>query len=324
MTSRKILYLSREDVERVNLPMSEIIVALEAMFREKGEGRTQMPPKPGVFFENSSFIHAMPAAIPASKAVGMKWVSGFPQNQKRGLPYISGLIVLNDIETGIPLCVMDCTWVTAQRTGAATAVAAKYLARRDSRTVGILGCGVQGFSNIEALQCLFDLQTVLAYDIVPEATERYKKKVEKELGIAVKIVASPEPAVRDSHIVVTAGPILKDPDPAIENDWFCPGSFACPVDYDSYWQSQVFRNVDKLYTDDIAQLDAHRKVGYFGGVPENIRDLGDLVAGKSTGRENDDERTMSINLGLALDDMATAPLIYNKALELNLGTELDL
>lgn len=98
----------------------------------------------------------------------MKWVSGYPENHKRGLPYISGLLILNDEETGIPLAVMDCTWITAMRTGAATAVAAKHLARPESETVGILGCGVQGRSNLEALHVLFPLKQVVAYDTNPE------------------------------------------------------------------------------------------------------------------------------------------------------------
>src|SRR4051812_13067730 len=144
MKQNEILYLSRKDVEMVNLPMKEIISSLEKMFLEKGNGRVEMPPKPGVHTQKDAFIHAIPAYIPSMKSAGMKWVSGYPENQKKGLLYINGLLILNDTETGIPLSVMDCTWITAQRTGAATALAAKYLARKNSSTVGILACGVQG------------------------------------------------------------------------------------------------------------------------------------------------------------------------------------
>ncbi|HOG45209.1 MAG TPA: hypothetical protein PLJ35_10440 [Anaerolineae bacterium] len=99
-----------------------------------------MPPKPGVHSQPDAFIHAMPAYIPALHAIGVKWVSGYPQNQARGLPYISGLLILNDEETGLPLAVMDCSWITALRTGAATALAATYLAQSESETVDVLGC----------------------------------------------------------------------------------------------------------------------------------------------------------------------------------------
>lgn len=136
----QLLYLSQADVASVGLTMAEIINALEEMFHEKGEGRVEMPPKPGIHTRPDAFIHAMPAYIPALESAGMKWVSGYPENQKRGLPYITGLLILNDAETGIPLSVMDCVWITAMRTGAATAVAAKYLARFRGRRYPRLRC----------------------------------------------------------------------------------------------------------------------------------------------------------------------------------------
>jgi ornithine cyclodeaminase/alanine dehydrogenase len=320
----KMLYLARADVERVAVPMPEVIHSLERMFFEKGMGRTEMPPKPGIHPQTDAFIHAMPAYIPSMAVAGIKWVSGFPQNLSKGLPYISGLIVLNDVETGIPICVMDATWVTAQRTGAATAVAAKYLARPDAGIAGILGCGVQGYSNLEALACQFTLTRVQAYDLDPEKSQAYKERVETSLQIPVEIATSPERAVRRADLVVTAGPILKHPTPVIEDDWLATGAFASPVDYDSYWKPEVFARADKVFTDDIAQLEYHRGVGYFQQFPSKLFDLGDLVAGKVPGRENDVERIFAVNLGLALDDMATAPLIYRRATELGVGIELDL
>ena len=126
---QELLYLTRADVEAVGLTMTEIIAALESAFREKGEGRVEVPAKTGVHTQPDAFIHAMPASIPAQRAVGIKWVAGYPANSKRGLPYVTGLLILNDFETGLPLSVMDCTWITAKRTGAATAISAKYLAR---------------------------------------------------------------------------------------------------------------------------------------------------------------------------------------------------
>src|SRR4030042_4542343 len=143
MTEHKILYLSQADVAKVNLAMATVINLLEIAFREKGAGKVEMPPKPGIHTMPDAFIHAMPAYIPALKSAGIKWVSGYPENYKRSLPYITGLLVLNDVETGIPYSVMDCSWITAYRTGAASALAAKYLARPESKTAGILACGVQ-------------------------------------------------------------------------------------------------------------------------------------------------------------------------------------
>ncbi len=319
-----LLYLSRKDVEQIGLPMKQIIEALEVMFAEKGAGRTEMPPKPGIHPRTDAFIHAMPAYIPSLESAGMKWVSGFPQNQPAGLPYIHGLMILNDPETGIPRAVMDCTWITAMRTGAATAVAAKRLARPDSSTVGILACGVQGRSNLEALSCVFDVTTVRAYDIDAAVAERFAAELGQRQGIDIAVVSKPELAVREMDIVVTSGPILKQPTPTIEAGWLAPGAFASPVDFDSYWTAEALAELDKLATDDLRQMGYYRQEGYFQDTPQPYADLGELAAGTKPGRESPDERTMSINLGLALEDMATAIQIYQLAVQRGIGTELPL
>ena len=324
MAGPSILYISRADVERVNLPMREIIDALVAMFREKGEGRTEMPPKPGIHPRPDAFIHAMPAYIPSLESAGIKWVAGYPQNIEKGLPYMSGLLILNDPETGFPLAVMDCTWITAKRTGAATAVAAKYLARPDSSSVGIVACGVQGRSNLEALACLYSLKTVKAYDIRPSVAREYAEEMSRKLGIRVDPVTSTEAAVKNLDIVVTSGPILKRPLPTIPAGWLAEGSFASLVDYDSYWTGAALREADKLATDDKAQMEYTRCAGYFRETPEPYADLGEIAAGKEPGRESSEERTITINLGLALDDMATAILIYRRAKAMGIGLELPL
>ncbi|HIE38513.1 MAG TPA: ornithine cyclodeaminase family protein [Anaerolineae bacterium] len=324
MSVGRLLYLSQADVEAVGLTMAEIIEALEEMFREKGEGRGEMPPKPGIHTMPDAFIHAMPAYIPALKSAGMKWVSGYPENYKRGLPYITGLLILNDPETGLPLAVMDCVWITAKRTGAATAVAAKYLARPDSEVVGILGCGVQGRSNLEALDVLFPLKRVLAYDVDPEARRRYVEEMTERFGLEVVPVQEPKQAVVGCDIVVTAGPILKVPHATIQPGWFGEGAFASLVDFDSYWHPDAMREADKFCTDDVPQLEHYREIGYFQDIPPIYADLGELVTGRKPGREMDRERTMACNLGLALDDMATAPLIYRRAVEKGIGTWLPL
>lgn len=320
----KILYLSRSDVERVHVPMKDIIDAVEAMFREKGEGRVEMPPKPGIHTRPDAFIHAMPAYIPSMNSAGIKWVSGYPGNQAKGLPYITGLMILNDPETGFPIAVMDAAWVTGQRTGAATAVAAKYLARPESSAVGILACGVQGRSNLEALSCVFEITEVKVFDLYPEVAERYAREMGDRLGLSIQVVKDPEQAVRGMDLVVTSGPILKNPTPTIQAGWLDKGAFASPVDFDSYWAGAALAEADRLATDDLAQMEFYRGAGYFKQTPKPYADLGQIVAGKAPGRLSPEEKTISINLGLALDDMATAPLVYERAVKLGIGTELSL
>jgi ornithine cyclodeaminase/alanine dehydrogenase len=325
---KELLYLSHSDVVSAALGMAEIIAALEEVFREKAEGRVEMPPKIGIHTMPDTmpdaFIHAMPASIPARKAAGMKWVGGYPDNSKRGLPYVTGLLILNDPETGIPVALMDCTWITAQRTGAATAVAAKYLARSESGRVGILGCGVQGRSNLEALRVLFPLKKVYAYDKHADRTVRYAQEMSRQLGIEVVPVSDPKQAVIASDMVVTAGPILRIPHATIQRGWLREGAFASLVDFDSYWHPDALREADKFCTDDVPQLHHYRDLGYFQNIPAIHADLGELVTGRKPGRETPEERTIACNLGLALDDIAVAPLIYERALEKGIGTWLPL
>ena len=324
MAEQKILYLSKSDVASTGVTMQEIVEALEIAFREHATGRVEMPPKPGVHSQPNAFIHAMPAFIPALHSIGVKWVAGYPENYKLDLPYITGLLILNDETSGIPLAVMDCTWITAMRTGAATAVAAKYLALPQSETIGILGCGAQGRSNLEALKLLFPLKRVKAYDVVYNNLERFAGEVARRWGLEVDKVIEPREAVEGCNLVVTAGPILRQPHATIKAGWLPEGAFASLVDYDSYWDRAAMKEADKFCTDDVAQLEYYRRSGYFQDIPPIYASLGELVAGKKPGRNNSKERTMTCNLGLAMDDLAVAPLVYRRAIERSIGTWLPL
>ena len=145
-----------------------------------------------------------------------------------------------------------------------------------------------------------------------------------QLDLDIEPVKTLPEAVRDLDIVVTSGPILKNPQPLIEAGWLAPGSFASLVDFDSCWQGAALREGDKLATDDLAQMRYYRHEGYFRETPEAYADLGEIVAGTKPGRESESERTASINLGLALDDMATAIRVYQRAKAKGIGTELPL
>jgi len=317
------LYLSKGDIGKLNIAVPEVIKVVEDAFSEKAEGRTEAPPKPGIHPKKDAFIHAMPAYISKMKSAGLKWVSGFPQNPKHGLPYISGLLILNDSETGLPLSVMDCTWITAMRTGAATAISAKYLAREDSRILGILGCGVQGRSNLEALTVVFrNLEKIRAYDINPQNLQKYVEEMKAKYNVEIAAADSAKEAVVDCDIIVSAGPILKHPKPSIKASWFKNGGFACPLDFDSYWEPEAMHSMNKFCTDDVEQLRYYQQQGYFRDIPEVYAELSKIVSGEKLGRENSRERIMSMNLGLAIEDVATAALIYRKATQKGIGTKL--
>ena len=320
-----ILYLSRGDVEGLGISVADVIRDLEAAFAAKGRGEVEMPPKPGIHPRPDSFIHAMPAYVRSSDIAGLKWISGFPDNPSRGLPYISGLMILNDPATGVPLAVMDASWITAVRTGAATAVAAKYLARREATHLAFIGCGVQARSNLDALAVVQPrLADILAYDIRPEAAEAFAEYGQMRHRLRVAVCRTPEEAVRGAELIVTATPILKHPTPVLLAEWLRPGVFLCTLDFDSSVTPAAFEAADVLCSDDVAQLDFYRLDGYFRGVPDRIGDLGDIVAGRMKGRERPDARVISINLGLALEDVVTAHRIYQAARTAGAGRDLEL
>lgn len=320
-----LLYLSLDDVKATGVTMARVVDAVEEVLTEKGKGNVEMPPKPGIHPLPEAFIHAMPAYIPKMEAAGVKWVSGFPQNLEKKLPYITGLLILNDPQTGFPISVMDCTWITAKRTGAATAVAAKYLARPDSTSVAIFGCGVQGRSNLEALKVVFPkISRVQAYDVREASTKAFCEEAAATYNIEAIPCSDPRETCKDADIVVTAIPLVKEPTPVIDLSWIREGAFVSPVDLDSYVKPEIFNTAARFFTDDLNQQDYFKKIGYFQKIREPDGDLGELLTGREVGRSNAKELIVSMNIGLALEDMATAVLIYRAAKEKGIGRELPL
>jgi ornithine cyclodeaminase/alanine dehydrogenase len=324
----ELVYLSRADVESLGMTMREIIDALDTGFAAKGRGATEMPPKPGIHTRPDCFIHAMPAYVREPEVAGLKWVSGYPPNPARGLPYISGLLVLNDPQTGIPLAVMDCSWITAMRTGASAGISARYLARRGSTVAAFVGCGVQARPSLMALvEELPALAEVRCHDLLPAAAEAFAAGMATLFpALRFTICASAGAAAGAADVIVTAIPIVEDPAPELDAGVLRPGALAVSLDYDSAWTGAAMRACDKFCADDVPQLLATREQGvYFGGIPEVIHaDLGDLAAGTKPGRETDDERIFSMNMGIAVDDMVTARVLYERALERGAGARLPL
>jgi ornithine cyclodeaminase/alanine dehydrogenase-like protein (mu-crystallin family) len=219
---------------------------------------------------------------------------------------------------------MDCVWITAVRTGAATALAAKYLARPDSTSVGILGCGVQGRSNLAALAAQFALTRVVAYDPLPGAAARFAEHAKATYGVAATATDDPRAAVSGCDLVVTAGDD-RVRHCTIQPGWLDAGSFASLVDMDVAWDDRAMQEVDKYVTDDLGQYQSYVARGFhFQGTPPLYGLLGEIVAGKRPGRTSAAERTMTCNIGCAIGDMATASLVYARALAQGLGRRLPL
>ena len=322
---KKFLYLSFEDVNKINLSMAEVIKAVEAGFVEMGNGRAEMPPKNAIHpGGGDNYIHGMPCYIPGMNSAGIKWVAGYPGNLKKSLPYNTGLLALNNVEDGIVYALMDCRWITTKRTGAASAISAKYLARPESETIAVIACGVQGHSNLEAMNAQFKLKKVRAFDPLPSQAEKLVAYAQS-LGLAAEACPDPEKAVRGADIIVSSGPILKVPYDTVKEGWMEEGAFASLVDFDSSWSRAALAQADKWTTDNISQYNHYKDdLGYFQNCPPLHAELGQIVVGQKKGRENARERNFAANLGLALDDMAVAPIIYNRAKEMGIGTWLPL
>jgi ornithine cyclodeaminase/alanine dehydrogenase len=325
MPQHEIVYLSRKDVEDVGLSMAEIIEAVEEAFREKGLGRAIMPAKHWIAPSERRFYSAMTSYVPAARAAACKWQSGSSDNPALGLPYLTGLLILNDAGTGLPVGIMDSTWITAMRTAAATAVTARYLAVPAPATMAMLGCGVQGRVNVEALRIVFPgLRRVQAYDIDPGALRRYVDDASRRYGVEVHPCASPRDVLRGAQIVVTAGPIEPTARRTIDADWLEPGMLGVALDYDCYWRPAALKAAHKFFTDDIPQMEHLKEYGYFVGSPPVSGEIGDVVAGRKKGRERPDEVILAMNMGISVEDVTVARRVYDRAVARGRGTSLPL
>lgn len=320
-----MLYFTRKDVESAGVTLSDVIETTELALREKGLGRAEMPAKHWIAPSPERFFSAMTCAMPAVGAVSCKWQSGSERNAARGLPYLTGLLILNDLETGMPLAIMDSTWITAQRTAAATAVSARPLAAAEPRTFGILGCGVQGRTNLEALRLVFpSIDTVRAYDVSDAALRRYAAEMTALHPVDVIECAGPRDAFAGADIVVTAGPIRPQGGRLIEPGWLERGALMVMIDYDSYARPETLRRADAVFTDDRPQLEHLKEYGYFHGVPDDIVEIGEVIAGKRPGRTSDDQVIVSINMGVAPEDVTLARKVYDTLSGAGRGLRLDL
>ena len=321
----KVVYLSRSDVESLAIPMSSVIERTEDALAQKAAGKAIMPPKHWISPDGTRFFSAMSGALLDLGAVTCKWQSGSSDNAALGLPYITGLLILNDLETGMPRAVMDSTWITAQRTAAATAVTAKYLAGSAPRSLAVIGCGVQGRTNLEALKIVCpSLAELRAFDIVPDRAEAYAAESRKKYGIAAQSFATVREALAGADIAVTCGPIVARGDRCIECGWLKPGALLVTLDYDCYLDPASTAAFDVVFTDDIEQVEHLKGYGFFLALPDKLQEVGAVIGGSAGSHAANGQRILSLNLGLAIEDTAMADLIARTALERGKGVALTL
>ena len=325
----EIVYLSRHDVEGLDVTMKEVLEVVDEGLRLKGLGKTQMPPKPSVYPRHNCVMHPMPAYVGEMDVAGMKWICGYPPNPAKGLPYISGLLILSDPETGIPITVMDATWITAVRTGASAGIAAKYLARKDTSVAGLLGCGVQARFTLAALvETLPRLSRVRLYDLHAASAERFVAEMGPKFpDVALEICKAPGVIAAGAGVIVTAIPILREPDPEpLDAEMLEEGMLGVGLDYDVAWTQAAIRSCDRFVSDDIGQLLYGKEhSGHLRKIPDVIdAELGEIAAGVKPGRQNETERIFSMQMGIGIEDLVTAKLVLDRALQAGAGARLPL
>ncbi len=325
MADKEILFINYEQMDSLGVNVIDIVDILEKVFVHKAGGETLMPPK--IFFHRggSRFYSAMASCIPTMGYAGCKWQSGDPENPSRGLPYIQGLYVLSEDVTGQPLAVMDSIWITANRTAAASALVARYQARPGAEVVGMLGCGVQGRKNLDALKAVLpSVRRCQAFDIVPEHTMRYVREMTEKLDVEVVPAGSAREAVMGADVVISAGPIENQPRPVIEPGWVAPGCLGVTLDYDAYWTPAAIRSMDIVMTDDRTQIEHMQAKGRFEAVRHIDADIGEVIRDDTARRQHPGQRILSFNLGIAIEDLATAVELYQRARSDGVGSRLAL
>lgn len=322
------LLLTGRDVAAL-LTIEECMVAVEHAFKLHGEGRTQPPGILGVHARDGGF-HIKAGLLDLNRSYfAAKVNANFPENAKRfGLPMIQGVVVLCDGENGYPLALMDSIEITIQRTGAATGVAAKHLARSDSRIATICGCGNQGRISLRALTKVLPIEKVWAYDRDQAQAHRFADDLAEDLRIGIEVVADLQTAVRHSDVCVTCTPSKQ---PFLKKDFVAPGTFIAAVGADNPEKQELepaMLSRNKVVVDVLEQCGSIGELHHAlaAGVitsDEVYGELGEVIAGVKPGRTSSDEIIIFDSTGMALQDVITATIIYEKAIKNSVGTVME-
>jgi alanine dehydrogenase len=313
------LLLTKKDVSGL-LVMKDIIRVVEQGFRDWTEGRGAMPPKAYLQVKDGDF-RAMPAALPG--AAGVKWVNVHTGNPAKSLPTVMALLIYSDPATGYPLSVMDATDLTAYRTGATAAIAARYLARKNARTLGLVGAGRQAYTQILAHVELFKFDEIRVYDVFPKAVERLIQLLPQYPLKPVSLVEAIQ-----ADIVCTVTPARE---PVVKKDWVMPGTHINAVGADAEGKEELEPEVLKMATVIVDDLRQASKAGEIN-VPvakglykpdEVYANLGEVITGRKKGRTGDTQVTVFDSTGVAIEDIAVARLVYERAREKDTGFNVN-
>jgi alanine dehydrogenase len=324
-------YLNAPDVERLALTDSEILDAIEGALKAQGEGKTVIYPRVHLVPEDSAKGHfnVLRGFIQPLGVAGVKVVGDFYHNFERGFPSEFGILNLFDPDTGLIRAMVDATGITEMRTGAVTAVGAKYLARKNSRVLGHIGARGSAYWNVRLLDHLFDFDEIRVHSRRPESRDAFGQRLSRDLGKRIRVVDNWEDCIRDADIVVEASR-LTAPQPLLKTEWIKKAALVVPYGTMSAVELSLTDIMDKMVVDDWGQcqkglpygaLRQHVDQGKLS--EENLHaELGGIVAGKKSGRENDNETILFWHRGLSLSDIALGHAMLEKARGLGIGQQL--
>jgi alanine dehydrogenase len=303
------LLLDRNAV-RTLMKMPDVISVVEEAFKVCGEGKGKMPAKVYLSLERGDF-RAMPAALPG--CAGLKWVNVHPGNPARGLPSVMAVLIYSDPETGYPLAIMDATEITAYRTGAAAAIASKYLARRSPHTMGVVGAGYQAYTQILAHAELFGPISISASDISKAAIDRLAQSLPH---FSIRNCSVQEAVASD--VVCTLTPSRS---PVVKREWIRPGTHINAVGADAPGKQELEPSILKdaiVVIDDLEQASHSGEINVpiqkgMYSIDEIYGTLPEIVAGKKKGRTDSKAITVFDSTGIAVEDIAVAKLLFEKA-----------
>ena len=338
-------FLSGPDIDSLGLSYAEIVAAVEDAVRAHGDGRAVVEPRVHLVPDNNGAGHfnvlrghlptpgpltpdPLTPGLPTPGVSGVKVVGDFVSNYATGLPSELGLLTLYDPETGVPLSIMDATLITACRTGATTAVGARYLARPDSRVLGHVGARGTAFWNVVLLDEIFDLDEIRITSRRPESREAFAQQLATVTGTRVRVTATAEETFDGADILVEASR-LTEPEPLLRTGSVKPGAFVVPYGTVSAVELDLLDVMDKVVVDDWREAQS----GRFGALRRHVdtgrlsaaslhAELGQVVTGRRPGRERHDERILLWHRGLAILDIAVGLAILRKAEQQGIGTML--
>ncbi len=326
---QETILLNQSQVKELTT-MKEIIENVETAYKFHAERKVQMPPKEYIFYKKfRGDLRIMPCFVRGLNESGVKNVNVHPDNpRKYGLPTVMAMIELVDPKTGFPVSVMDGTWITDMRTGAAAGVATKYLARDNSEVLGLVGAGVQALTGLEAIMEVTDIKEVRVSCRTCETRDIFAQRASEKYGIPVKSVDTIKEAVQGADVLLTTTPARE---PVVKSKWISPGTHINAMGADAPGKQELDSHI--LQKSKII-IDCWDQASHSGEINIPVQEgivrqsdihgkIGDVITGSIPGRTSDEEITVFDSTGLAVQDIVTAWNVYEKALQKGIGQKMN-